>query len=517
MNSDLMVMIRDHLKANDAVQDFEVIDKFAPSNHFERDIVYASVDPEIYDQKLTSENWVKRWGKVYDISYDQPTDDASFNVDCWKSTYDGKNIAPQEMELWVSDIISAIKFGVDTDNKLRVLEIGVGSGLIFRRLQDVCYSYFGVDVSTSIIEKLKTEKSNKNFNINCETRFEAMAAHEIQASDVQHILDGGGFDLIIINSVIMYFPDSNYLQTCLDKFMNWLSPKGQLFLGDIKDFRKLALFRSSIENFKKTEPKQLAKLNILNSMNNENELLISSSFTLFLNEQYNNKFYAIPLSKKGFGNTEMNRYRFDIKIVRKSSLSIVNFTPTSVHNLSGFQGAIAKDECMIILNDLLDPRLVHDISYIEQLYGFSVLQANLEKTNDAGSPSDLVETLELAATNKYVVCLIPSFEQTYKITLLAFKENTGTTYLDVLYTYLESIKKDGHIKPTHYCNNPYLNTLNAKISKTLHAKMVQLVGLGAKDISILIGQDIRQPSGNLNYPNFANHLEFSHHLQSSLI
>lgn len=517
MKTDLKIRITNHLNENDAVQDFEIIDRSAPSNHFDRDIIYLSVNQEIYDQKLTSENWVKRWGKVYDISYDQPTEDASFNVDCWKSTYDGKNIAPKDMNLWVSDIISAIKFGLIADRKLKVLEIGVGSGLIFRRLQDVCYSYFGVDVSTSIIEKLNTEKINSAFNRNCETRFEAMAAHEIQASDVQDILEDGGFDLIIINSVIMYFPDSNYLQSCLDKFMNWLSPTGQLFLGDIKDYRKLGLFRSSIENFKKTEPRELAKLNILNSMNNENELLLSSSFSLLLNEQYQDKYYALPFAKKGFAHTEMNRYRFDIKIVRKSSLSIVKLGPKFVQNLADFQGAIAKDELMIICSDLLDPRLVHDISYFQQMFGFKIFEATSEKTNDAEPTSELENAIELAATNKYAVCLIPSFNQTYKITLMAFKENSESAALDVVYTYLDSITKGSHIKPTHYCNNPYLNTLNAKISKTLHANMVQLVGPDAKDLSILIGQDIRNQNGNLNYHNFASHLEFSHHMQDSAL
>src|SRR5260370_19580021 len=85
----------------------------------------------------------------------------------------------------------------------RVLEIGVGSGLVLSELAPGCVEYWGTDFSAPTIRKLGSAVAGQRWGDR--VRLLAQPAH------VTDGLPQGHFDTIIINSVVQYFPGADYL------------------------------------------------------------------------------------------------------------------------------------------------------------------------------------------------------------------------------------------------------------------------------------------------------------------
>ena len=71
----------------------------------------------------------------------------------WNSSYDGSDIPLEEMREWHAATIERIS----ALRPKRVLEIGVGSGLILSRIAPDAETYWGVDLSQSAIENVRRE------------------------------------------------------------------------------------------------------------------------------------------------------------------------------------------------------------------------------------------------------------------------------------------------------------------------------------------------------------------------
>ena len=103
------------------------------------------------------------------------------------------------------------------------------------------------------------------------------------------------YDVVILNSVIQYFPDADYLLAVLTKTIPLLSPKGRLFIGDIRHLGLMPVFHSSVQLFKaspKTTVGQL-KLRIERAIALEKELTVEPGFFAVLGERLNK---SVPLT-----------------------------------------------------------------------------------------------------------------------------------------------------------------------------------------------------------------------------
>ena len=123
---------------------------------------------------------------------------------------------------WLNYTVNDIDY---PKNKNKVLEIGMGTGLIFFKLleNNKLEEYEVVkylSYNRLVISKCKTNIST-NF-INC-------PAHEIfDHLNIEKYKNY--FDLIIINSVIQYFPHISYFTNILEKLNIYLSSDGTIFL-----------------------------------------------------------------------------------------------------------------------------------------------------------------------------------------------------------------------------------------------------------------------------------------------
>ncbi|WP_326682200.1 non-ribosomal peptide synthetase [Streptomyces sp. NBC_01237] len=171
-----------------------------------------------------AERHVDEWQQIYDSFYDR-SDSAGFGADFsgWNSSYTGEGIPVEQMARWREAIVTRVRDFAPR----RVLEVGVGSGLILTPLVGQVDEYWGTDYSASAIEGLRDRLAG-------EADTAGKVTLRVQAADVTTGLPPGHFDTIIINSVVQYFPHERYLRDVLAKLLDLLGPGGRLIVGDVR-------------------------------------------------------------------------------------------------------------------------------------------------------------------------------------------------------------------------------------------------------------------------------------------
>ncbi len=175
------------------------------------------------------------WRALWDDAYEQPVSegDPSLNLAGWTSSYTGLPIPAAEMREWVGGTVGRILSLAPT----RVLEIGCGTGMLLLRIAPRCASYYGVDFSSSALAYVDQQVRAAGV--------EGVKLCEGQA-DALPLAATDRFDLVVLNSVVQYFPDADYLQRVLDSAVEHVAPGGTLFLGDLRSRSLLPCFHSSV-------------------------------------------------------------------------------------------------------------------------------------------------------------------------------------------------------------------------------------------------------------------------------
>jgi acyl-CoA synthetase (AMP-forming)/AMP-acid ligase II len=102
------------------------------------------------------ERHVERWRQLYDTLHTESCPlslGSDFSV--WKSSYDGQPIPIEHMRDWTEATAERIR----ALSPRRVLEIGVGTGLLLAELAPHAEEYWGTDFSAPVIEALRAELS----------------------------------------------------------------------------------------------------------------------------------------------------------------------------------------------------------------------------------------------------------------------------------------------------------------------------------------------------------------------
>ena len=118
----------------------------------------------------------------------------------------------------------------------KLLEVGCGTGMLARRLQ-TSLEYVGVDPVRPVVERLRAQVPTGTF--------EAMGAHEVPA----HLYRGR---VVLINSVIQYFPHEDYLVA----FLRAARAGGAVgvFVGDVRCAELLSYQRVAFKQTRAPPP-----------------------------------------------------------------------------------------------------------------------------------------------------------------------------------------------------------------------------------------------------------------------
>ncbi|MBE8964962.1 amino acid adenylation domain-containing protein [Nostocales cyanobacterium LEGE 12452] len=257
--------------------------------------------------KLQTEQ-ISQWQMVFDSEKDifKPINfahDPTFNISLWKSSYGGLPISEEEMHEWVDHTVEKI-LSLKPD---RVLEIGCGNGLLLFRIAPSCTQYFGTDFSKAALHYTQKVLEMPEHNLSQVTLLERMA------DNFEGLLPEG-FDTIIINSVVQYFPSIDYLLQVLEDAVNIVEPGGSIFVGDIRSLGLLKAFHTSVQLHNAPSSLSTVELQqrIQQAITQEEELLIDPAFFIALKHHLPQINHVQIQPKRGHYQNELTKFRYDV-------------------------------------------------------------------------------------------------------------------------------------------------------------------------------------------------------------
>ena len=210
----------------------------------------------------------------------------------WVSSYTGEVFSAKEMYEMVSNVTTKLQPLLDAESN--VLEVGCGSGLILSELAGQVAHYDGTDLSKEVLEHCASGLQSKGLS--------NVALHSLSALEVASLAPKK-YDLIIVNSVMQYFPSHQYLREFLDIATSLLAEGGHLFLGDIRD-----------KAFQQDYYDSLNERGISRNKWDDSELYLKKGFFQEYFE-WSHSNLSLSFSKKmGEIENELSLYRYDLLV-----------------------------------------------------------------------------------------------------------------------------------------------------------------------------------------------------------
>lgn len=301
-----------------------------------------------------SKEQVTQWESIFDNAYtreEETIQDFSLNTISWNSSYTGEKINSSEMEEWLADSVDIIR----NLKPKKVLEIGCGTGMILFKIAPVCEEYVGIDLS-----RIGLDYIERNLNDSMNVRLYQKSADELGE------LTDEKFDMIILNSVIQYFPNGEYLHQVITNLLGMLHTEGNLFIGDVRSLPLLRSYHTSVELYKAPDELTIPELQerIKSSIASENELLVDSKYFLSLKDSEEQVRNVSILPKRTRYENEMSKFRYQVVIGTKEVDTLERAVKLSWNdhqtewNLE--QLLHHGTEEFILINDILLDKLVYE-------------------------------------------------------------------------------------------------------------------------------------------------------------
>ncbi|REJ55603.1 MAG: amino acid adenylation domain-containing protein [Microcystis aeruginosa DA14] len=275
----------------------------------------AYLVPALKDQVLPEQlaqwqsEYVSDWQKIYEESYSKPqpqTEDPTFNISGWNSSYTGQAIPDAEMQEWVDQTVSRI---LGNQPPQRVLEIGCGSGLLLFRVAKHCQEYWGADYSAATINNLEHLCSTIE-------GLEGKVKLLHRTADDFTGIPQATFDRVVINSVVQYFPSVDYLLQVIAGAVKAIADQGKIFLGDIRSLSLLEPYHAAVQLARTEANKTLEQWQkqVNQSVATEEELLIAPQFFIALKQRFPRISWVEIAPKRGQADNELTQFRYDVTL-----------------------------------------------------------------------------------------------------------------------------------------------------------------------------------------------------------
>lgn len=258
---------------------------------------------------------IENWKSVWDGTYTQSFSTA-FNTVGWNNRVTGLPFTKNEMIDWVENTVDQVL----SIQPRRVLEIGCGTGLLLLKLAPLCEHYIGVDVSSEAIRHIQLQLTGDEALEN-KVDLHCLAAHEIEKLTTQ-------VDVVIINSVIQYFPSEAYLAKVIKDAIALLSPGGCVFIGDVRDAALLETLHVERALYHSPGDRSINRVHQLVSqqVQQEHELLVNPAYFYSLAHQKSSIGVDVQL-KRGRHHNELTQYRFDVFLFANLKTSLETVKP----------------------------------------------------------------------------------------------------------------------------------------------------------------------------------------------
>jgi SAM-dependent methyltransferase len=256
---------------------------------------------EIVEEKAHLLHWRALWSDVYGRS--GPPRDPALHLAGWTSSYTGLPIREAEMKEWVERTVERL---LDPAPR-RVLEIGCGTGMLLLRV---------ARQSPAVAAATATDFSPEAL---------AYVRGRLDAEGLSHVtllqrpaddftgLGGGAFDLVVLNSVVQYFPGLDYLLRVLAGAAAAAAPGGRVFLGDLRSLPLLEAFHASVQLQQADAATPLGELRerVQAAVEQERELAIDPALFAALPGRLPGVERVEIQLKRGRARNELTRFRYD--------------------------------------------------------------------------------------------------------------------------------------------------------------------------------------------------------------
>ncbi|MFI1104552.1 amino acid adenylation domain-containing protein [Streptomyces melanogenes] len=265
--------------------------------------------------------FVDSWKRVLDsVPAEGPPAPFGEDFGGWLSSYDGAAIPLDEMREWRRETVRSLQ----ALRPRRVLELGVGSGLLLSRLAGAAEEYWGLDLSFEAIARLRRQVAEPK-------DLSGRVVLLNQAADDPSGIPEGHFDVVVLNSVAQYFPSGDYLARVLAHAAAALAPGGRVFVGDVRDLRLLECFHGAVAARRTGaapgSPAHTATLE--RNLAREQELLVDPDYFRAL-VAASDRFTSCDIRlKRGGHHNELSRYRYDV-VLRTAPPGATGESPAAV-------------------------------------------------------------------------------------------------------------------------------------------------------------------------------------------
>ncbi|GKZ43959.1 nonribosomal peptide synthase [Aspergillus brasiliensis] len=263
------------------------------------------------------------WKQIFsEITYDTQIDprEAGRDFSGWKSMYDGTEIDKEEMGEWLDDTIATLLNGGPPGN---VLEIGTGSGMILFNIANDLQTYVGLEPVQSIVESVKTMMDKVNPTLASKVQLDVGSASDLDMFSSKIVSP----DLVVVNSVVQYFPSAEYLSRLILDLLRKHQVK-TIFFGDMRSYALYAQFQVT-KALHGEDNISLAYIrqSMADTVENETELLIDPALFTSLAGRFPDLIHHVEiLPKRMRATNELSCYRYSaiIHARRQDYLPIVH-------------------------------------------------------------------------------------------------------------------------------------------------------------------------------------------------
>ncbi|NEQ14599.1 MAG: amino acid adenylation domain-containing protein, partial [Moorea sp. SIO3E2] len=346
--------------------------------------------PELYELQVSN------WENIFDQQIDTEANNLSdplFNIQGWLNSYDYKPFPETQMRVWANDIVSQVL----AHHPQSVWEIGCGTGMLLFQLAPHTQSYYGTDISNASLEHIKQQMYQRP------EQYTHVTLAQKRAEDMAGVADDS-FDVILLSSIVQYFPSIDYLLEVIENSIRVVKPGGMIFLGDVRSYPLMRAFHTSVQRFRATLSLDIQQLQqrIERSIQQETELLVDPEFFVALKDRYTEITHVQVRLQRGSETNELMKYRYSV-LLHIESQSPSNILPVIVNGVAMDAQAIAQylqqqQPDAVCFKGLLNRRVATDVICVERL---SVIKDKLNVQQLEQTLSDsLQETIDPEQLNQ---------------------------------------------------------------------------------------------------------------------
>jgi len=253
---------------------------------------------------------VAGWQSIWDSTYGEihaaaAAIDPLTNLAGWRNSYDSAPVPRAEMLEWLTETVSKVL----SRRPRHIMEIGCGTGMLLLRIAPHCASYTACDLSAQAIRYVSEQVPGHVAE--CQVNLSVGTALEIPAG-----LMLGSLDCILLNSVIQYFPDVDYLREVLVRWRPYLRAGGCFFIGDVRNHALERVFHGSVSLFQKGHDVTVREWrdDLLAREERDSELTLSPRFFVGLAAELPGVISVVCVAKEGLARNEITKFRYDVVI-----------------------------------------------------------------------------------------------------------------------------------------------------------------------------------------------------------